>query len=72
MANTTSFSIGRQVFAINGFGKYSCTSGFSNPAWTAEQKCLRQLIIFNGIFQCIGNMLLTNNGLEGCRAVFAG
>src|SRR5690554_1694678 len=32
----TGLIIGPDILAINGFGKNSCTSGFTYPAWTAK------------------------------------
>ena len=69
--NPAGFTIGLQVFAIDGFGQDTRTGSFAHAARPAEQKRLRQLVIFDGVFERICNMLLTYNTFESCRAVFA-
>ena len=71
MTNTTRLAIGLQVLAVDGFGQDTRAGSFTHTTRTTEQKRLRQLVIFDGVFKRIGNMLLTYNGFESCRAVFA-
>ena len=71
VAYTASLAIGLQVLAVNGFGQDTRTGSFAHTTRTAEQKCLRQLVILNCVFKRIGNMLLTYNTFKRNRAVFA-
>src|SRR5690606_15483994 len=47
------------------------TSSFAYPSRTREQQGLRQMIIFNGVGQCIGNSLLPNDILECLGPIFS-
>ena len=70
-ANPASLAVGLQIFAINGFGEDARAGSFAYATRPAEQKRLRQLVIFDGVFERVGDMLLSDNTFESCRAVFA-
>jgi hypothetical protein len=50
MANATRFTIGLQVLAVDGFSQDACAGSFTHTTRTTEQKRLRQLVIFDGVF----------------------
>jgi hypothetical protein len=50
MAFITCFTIGLEVFAINGFGENSGTGGFSNTSWPAKKKGMGKSILPDSIF----------------------
>ena len=50
VANITGFTIGLQVFAVYGFGKYTRASSFANTPRSTKQKCMRKLLIADCIF----------------------
>ena len=51
--------------AIDGFGKDTCTRGFSYSARTAEQVGMSKLAGCNGFFQCSCKRFLPYNGIKG-------
>jgi hypothetical protein len=46
----TGFTIFRSMLAIDGFCQYPCTGSLADPSWTAKQKGMRQLVMFDRIF----------------------
>jgi hypothetical protein len=62
----------RWVKAVDSLGEDAGAGGFTNASRTAKEVGVSQLVTLDCIFQRRGNMLLTNNRSEGCRAVFAG
>jgi hypothetical protein len=71
MALVTGFAFFGLVFAIDCFGKDSCTSCFAYATGPAKQKSMRQLIVPDRIFQGSCNMRLPNNGIKSLRPVFS-
>jgi len=65
-------SLWSRVQTIDGFGKNSGTGGFANASGTAKQVGVRQLVVFDRVFQrgCEGG--LPDHRLKGVGAVFAG
>lgn len=55
--------------AIDSLCKDPCTGCFTNTPWTAKKESLCQVFIPDGIFKCLGNMLLTYDHIEGRWAV---
>ena len=51
-----------QVFAIDGFGQDPGTGCFAHASWTAEQKCMRKVLLKDRIFQGSSDMGLPHHG----------
>src|SRR5210317_1954737 len=56
---------------IDLFCKNPSTSSFSNTSWTSKQKGLSQMVIFNSIFERIGNSLLPYNVFKKGGSIFS-
>ena len=67
----TGLTVGRRVFAVDGFCKDAGAGGLSHPPWPAEKISMGQLSAFHGILQRGGQRLLSHDRIEGHRAVLA-
>ena len=72
LALVASLALGRQVLAVDGLGKDACARGLSHATRTAEQVCMRQLVLADGVLQRGGQSLLANHRVERRRTVFPG
>jgi len=70
-ALVASLNVGRHLETIERFGKNSRAGSLANPAWSTKQVGLRQMPVFDGIFERIGHKTLTNNRIKRCRSVFS-
>src|ERR1700683_2487356 len=61
MTVVTSLPIRAHICAIDGLCQDPGTSRLTNPPGTAEKESMRQLAIFNGVFQGSSDMCLTHN-----------
>jgi len=59
------------MLAVDGLGENTGAGGFTHTAGATEQVCVGKVLVFNGILQRGGDVLLTNNGVEGLGAVFS-
>jgi hypothetical protein len=50
MAFITGFSVGLQVFAVDGFCENACAGSFAHSARSAKEKCMRELVVLYGVF----------------------
>ena len=62
-------SVGLRAEAVDGLGKDARTSGLPHTARPAEKVGMSQLTIADGILQCRGKCLLSNNAVERLWAV---
>jgi hypothetical protein len=67
-----SFPIRADVFTINCFCQDPRAGCLADPPWTTKQKGVRQLPIFNGVFQGSGDMQLAHDGRKILGPVLAG
>jgi hypothetical protein len=70
MTNVAGLALGRYAFAIDGFGQYARTGGFTHAARTTEKERMRQVTRAYGVFQRGGNMLLPHHRIKGLGSVF--
>ena len=59
---------GGSLLAIHGLGKDPRHGGLSHPPRAAEQKGVSHTVLFNRVFQRLGNNLLAHHLFEGLRA----
>ena len=57
--------------AVDSLCKDTCRTGFAHSARAAEQVSVCQLTAQNGVFERLGNVVLTYQGFEGIRTVFS-
>ena len=65
------FTILGRILAVNGLGQNTGTCGFTHTSWTAKQKRMGQLMVFDGIFKSSGDMSLSYNSIKGLWPVFS-
>ena len=63
--------IRRRIGAIDGFREYSCRGRLTHSARAAEKIGVGQLASDYGIFQGLGYVVLTDQGLKRVRTVFS-
>lgn len=68
--NITSFTIRSDIFTVNGFCHDTGTGCFSHAAWTAKQKGLRQMVVFDGVFKGYHHLILPYHIIPGSGPVF--
>jgi len=71
MALVTGFPICAYILTVNGLGKYTGAGRFTDPPGTAEQKCMRQLIVLDGILKGSRNMRLPHHCRKTLWPVFS-
>lgn len=59
------------VEAVDCLGEDAGAGGLTYTSRTAEEVCMSQLVALNGILKRRGNMLLTNDRVEGRRTIFS-
>ncbi len=62
----------RPAGAVEAFGKNARNGRFPRPARSAKQIRVRNAVLFDGVGERVGDVLLTNDVLKPLRAVFAG
>src|SRR5690348_11512454 len=67
---SASFYIFCLIETVDGLGEDTRASGFTYTSGTAKQECLSQMVVFDGVFQRIGNRSLPHYRIKGLRAVF--
>ncbi len=61
VAGVAGLAILAQVFAVDGFGQDPGTGCFAHAPWSAEQKCMRKMLLKDRIFQGSGDMGLSHH-----------
>src|SRR5690606_19520612 len=70
LTSATGFYLFADLCTVYCFRQNTGTSCLPHTTRSTKQKSLRQLIVVDRIFERAGNMLLTNNGVEGHRTIF--
>ncbi len=68
----TSLAIRAHIFAIDGLCQDPGAGRLTHPPGAAEQKSMRQLAIFDGVFQGSGDMGLAHNRRKILGPVLSG
>ena len=65
------FKVFGDGFAVDGFGKNTCTGRFAYSSRTTKKKCLGKVLVFDCILKGGRDVLLPHDTLKICRSIFS-